>query len=615
MTRKGYWGEFAKYTSLNVLGMIGLSFYILADTYFVSKGLGANGLTALNLAIPVYSFIHGSGLMIGMGGGTKYAICKSRGEDREADRIFTHAVGLAALFAVFFVLLGLFLSGPITALLGADASVYQMTKTYLQVILLFAPAFLLNNVLLCFVRNDGAPQLSMAAMIGGSLSNVVLDWVFIFPCGMGIFGAVFATGLAPIISILLLSPHFIRRKNRFHPVKCRPEGKRAAGILSSGVPSLITEVSSGVVIIVFNAIILQLSGNIGVAAYGVIANLSLVVIAIYNGIAQGIQPLVSRSCGMGDAAGVRAFLRYAMTVMLLLSGLIYLTVFFGAPPLPPFSTASRTPCCSPSPKRACGSTSSAAPLRDAASCSPSTLPPPNGPGRPRSFPCSGGSSSSSPWPSCWPLSGGYGGSGWPSPPPNCWWRPWGWPSSFPAGGKGRILPPDLLSTAGFPALQRGKAGPFPEDFRKVTLILKAAGNADVQNRPVGFQQQLFCLLHPQADDILDGGKADDIPKYPHAFPAADKGAVRNLLHPNGLGIVHFYEGEHLPDAVGFGLAFGRPADGLPLLLQQQQKDGRKGRPGMDFIPEGLVCQRAKGLLRLFQGGLLPGGPAAGRPYG
>ena len=71
---------------------------------------------------------------------------------------------------------------------------FTMAQTYLRVILLFSPAFLMNNVLLCFVRNDGAPQLSMAAMIGGSLSNVVLDWVFIFPCGMGIFGAVFATG-------------------------------------------------------------------------------------------------------------------------------------------------------------------------------------------------------------------------------------------------------------------------------------------------------------------------------------------------------------------------------------------------------------------------------------
>ena len=58
--------EFLKYTSLNILGMLGLSCYILADTFFVSKGLGTDGLTALNLAIPIYSFIHGSGLMIGM---------------------------------------------------------------------------------------------------------------------------------------------------------------------------------------------------------------------------------------------------------------------------------------------------------------------------------------------------------------------------------------------------------------------------------------------------------------------------------------------------------------------------------------------------------------------
>ena len=205
-----------------------------------------------------------------------------------------------------------------------------MSKTYLQVILLFAPAFLMNNVLLCFVRNDGAPQLSMAAMIGGSLSNVVLDWVFIFPCQMGIFGAVFATGLAPIISMLILSPHFIRKKNQFHFTKCKPKGKLFAGILSSGIPSLVTEVSSGVVMIVFNSIILHLEGNVGVAAYGVIANLSLVVIAIYTGIAQGIQPIISRNYGVKNLGNVHATMRYALITMLLFSVVIYMVVLFGA---------------------------------------------------------------------------------------------------------------------------------------------------------------------------------------------------------------------------------------------------------------------------------------------
>ncbi|MEG1824683.1 MAG: hypothetical protein RR501_07890, partial [Cloacibacillus sp.] len=84
--------DFAKYTSLNVAGMIALSCYILADTYFVSKGLGANGLAALNLALPVYSFINGAGLMVGIGGGTKFSILKSQNEDAAADRTFTNAV-------------------------------------------------------------------------------------------------------------------------------------------------------------------------------------------------------------------------------------------------------------------------------------------------------------------------------------------------------------------------------------------------------------------------------------------------------------------------------------------------------------------------------------------
>ena len=235
--------DFTKYAALQVLGMIGLSCYILADTFFVSKGLGSNGLAALNLAIPIYSFIHGSGLMIGMGGGTGFAVQKSRGEREEADRVFSLAFRLAAVLAAVFVLLGAFFSGKIVALLGADQDVYQMSETYTQVILLFAPAFLLNDMFLCFVRNDGSPQLSMAAMLTGSMFNIVLDYIFIFPCGMGIFGAALATGLAPIVSLIVLSPYFIKKKNTFHLVSLPRggTGRRTAGILSCGLPSLITE--------------------------------------------------------------------------------------------------------------------------------------------------------------------------------------------------------------------------------------------------------------------------------------------------------------------------------------------------------------------------------------
>ena len=333
METKLYFREFLKYSSLNVLGMIALSCYILADTFFVSKALGADGLAALNLAIPVYSFINGSGLMIGMGGGIKYSIAKSQGAAQRADQTFTNSAVLTAVIAACFFLTGLLASGPLALLLGADGTVYEMTRTYLQVILLFAPMFMTNNLLLCFIRNDGAPQLSMAAMITGSLSNVVLDYVFMFPLGMGIFGAVLATGLAPVISILVLSPYLLRRKNQFHLRKCRISGKLALGIFSSGLPSLITEVSSGIVMIVFNTIILGIAGNIGVAAYGVIANLSLVVMSIYTGISQGIQPLLSSGYGTGNRKKTQSVLRYALVSAVLISVVVYVCVFFGADPI------------------------------------------------------------------------------------------------------------------------------------------------------------------------------------------------------------------------------------------------------------------------------------------
>lgn len=83
------------------------------------------------------------------------------------------------------------------------------------------------------------------------------------------------------------------------------------------------QVSSGLVMIVFNIIILDLKGNTGIAAYGIIANLSLVVTAVYSGLAQGMQPLGSHFYGMGNKPQTRMVLRYAMVTMLVLSGMIY----------------------------------------------------------------------------------------------------------------------------------------------------------------------------------------------------------------------------------------------------------------------------------------------------
>ena len=325
--------EFSRYTVLSVLGTLGVSCYILADTFFVSKGLGTSGLAALNIAIPVYNFIHGTGLMIGMGGATKFSVCKSQGNQMLVDKIYTNTIYLAVLFSIAFMLPGFFCPRQLAVVLGADMTILEMTTIYLRWLLLFSPAFILNDVLLCFVRNDANPQLAMCAMLIGSFFYVIMDYIFIFPLHMGIFGAVFATGISPVISILMMTLHWMKNRNSFHFAGRGICMKVVQWDLSLGFPSLIAQISSGIVMITFNSIILKLEGNTGVAAYGIIANISLVVVAIYTGIAQGAQPLVSRFYGENNREQIQAVLCYAIFTTLALSGILYVLIFVLAQPI------------------------------------------------------------------------------------------------------------------------------------------------------------------------------------------------------------------------------------------------------------------------------------------
>lgn len=325
--------KFIKYSSMNVMGMLAVSCYILADTFFVSKGMGTNGLAALNLAIPVFGFTTGISLMLGMGGATKYSIAQGKEDLEEAKAVLTNTLMMAALAACVFFSAGIFFSSHITRLMGADKDIFEMTHIYIRTILFFSPFFILNHVMQCFVRNDGSPQISMIAMVSGSLSNVVLDYVFIFPMDMGIFGAAIATCFAPIISLCILSAHIFSKRSNLRLKKARLLLSRAGNIASLGFPSLVTEISSSAVIIVYNMIIMDIAGNVGVAAYGVIANLSLVVVSMYNGIAQGSQPLMSFAYGKADREAMKNFLRYALTAMTAISVAIYAAIFIFTEPI------------------------------------------------------------------------------------------------------------------------------------------------------------------------------------------------------------------------------------------------------------------------------------------
>lgn len=322
-------GEFRRYAAPGVLGMIGISCYILADTFFVAKGTGSLGLAALNIAIPAYNLMNGLGLMVGVGGATHYSLCRAQGDAAEADRTFTHTLLLGLCIALVFVLTGTFGVVPLSRLLGANAETLDMTAVYLRLLLCFAPFFVTNNIMIAFVRNDGEPGRAMAGMIAGSLFNIVFDWVFIFPCGLGMFGAALATGASPLVSLLVLSGHLHRPSRGFHLRRERLRPRLLPRICAPGLSSLVSELASGITLLLINLVLLRIAGNTAVAAYGVIANLALVESAIFTGLSTGVQPLISRSA----EADRRRLLRWTVTTALVISALMYVLVFVFASPI------------------------------------------------------------------------------------------------------------------------------------------------------------------------------------------------------------------------------------------------------------------------------------------
>ncbi len=319
----GAYRIFLRYITLSVLGTLGVSCYILADTFFIAEGLGPDGLTALNLAIPAYNFIFGTAILLGMGGATRFSIVRGTGDRQAGEKIFRCTLCMAGAASVFFMLLGLCASVPLARLLGADGTVLEMTATYLQVLLLFAPAFILNNVLLCFVRCDGSPQMAMLGMLLGSLANIVLDYILIFPLDLGILGAVLATGISPVISLMILSLHWRSSACTLRMCRGAFDFKLSRYLLSLGLPSLVDQLAGAVVMIAFNLLILRLEGNIGVAAYGVVANLAIVITSLFTGVAQGVQPLISEHFGRREMEEVWQMRRYGFRTVLVLAAVLY----------------------------------------------------------------------------------------------------------------------------------------------------------------------------------------------------------------------------------------------------------------------------------------------------
>lgn len=321
--------QLRKYIISNMIAMTSISCYILADTYFIAAAQGANGITALNLVLPVYGLIFAIGSMIGTGAATRYSLSKHIGA-RDYDQYFTNALIWTMIISIIFVFAGIFFPDVILKAMGADQTILEIGHTYTRIILCCTPFFMMNYSMTAFVRNDGAPKIAMTATLISGISNIILDYIFMFPMHLGMAGAALATGMSPVISMMICMIHYLSKNNTVRVIKMLPSLKKLISSCQLGIVSFVGEIASGLTTMVFNFLLLKLTGNVAVAAYGIIANIALVGIALLNGVAQGLQPLASEMHGKKEYDQEKKIYRYSLLLGIFIAlVLIILILIFG----------------------------------------------------------------------------------------------------------------------------------------------------------------------------------------------------------------------------------------------------------------------------------------------
>ena len=290
---------FLRYLIPAICSNVFLSIYVITDTMMIGHGIGSDGLVALNILLPLYQLFFAFGYMFGIGGSVLMSIANGKGNEKDATAIFTTTLLSLLAIGISLSLFGFFCLEPVARLLGAEDQQMPLILEYGRWLMGFGLIFMLSPMLQSFVKNDKEPKRAMAASVIGSMLNVLLDYVLIFPLHMGMSGAIIATILGAVTNCVVTASHFFSTKNsihfRFHDFRPTYVWK----IMKNGASSFLTEISVGVVIFVFNLQILSYLGDSGIVIYSVISNIAIVVNALLNGSASSVQPIISFNLGAG----------------------------------------------------------------------------------------------------------------------------------------------------------------------------------------------------------------------------------------------------------------------------------------------------------------------------
>ena len=321
-----------------LLGMLFNMAFLLSDGIFVGHGIGAYGLAAINLIAPIMMLINGLGMMLGVGASVVAAIHLSKGNNKAARINVTQAFGAGIAVSVLVGAFCYLFPGTVLHLLGVDGTLYEPTRVYYLWFLPTCLLLMIETLGLFVIRLDGSPRFAMFSNIIPALVNIVLDYVFIFPCGMGLMGAALATDIGGLVGTLMVAYYMLFRSRtlRLYRLKTtwtslRLTLRNIGYMVRVGFPGLVGEIAVAVMMLSGNLAFMRHIGDEGVAAYSIACYLFPLVYMICNAVAQSAQPIISFNHGAGKRPRVLGTVRFSLLVSVVIGVLVSLVFLFFSP--------------------------------------------------------------------------------------------------------------------------------------------------------------------------------------------------------------------------------------------------------------------------------------------